>query len=54
MYKDGKFVGFGTLCCNLYRFDLFSNDLNCYINYVATLVVAFKRPSDNHSKMAFL
>ena len=53
MYKDGKVVGSGTLCGNLYRLDLFSNGLNYSVNFVVAPIVASKRPrvNDNFSKL---
>ena len=53
MYKDGKVVGFGTLCNNLYRIDLFNNGLNYSINFVVAPIVASKhlRVNDNSSML---
>ena len=53
LYNDGKVVGFGTLCGNLYRLDLFNNGLNYSVNFVDALIVAFKRPrvNDNSSML---
>ena len=53
MYKDGKVVGFGTLCGNLYRLDLFSNGLNYSVNSVVTPIVASKclRVNDDSSML---
>ena len=53
MYKDDKVVGYGTLCGNLYRLDLFSNGLNYYVNSVVAPIVASKRPrvNDNSSML---
>ena len=47
MYKDGKVVGFGTLCGNLYRLDLFNNGLNYSVNSIVTPIVSSKRPRAN-------
>ena len=53
MYKDGKVVGFGTLCDNLYRLDLFSNGLSYSVDSVVTPIVASTRPrvNDNSSML---
>ena len=54
MYKDGKVVGFGTLCGNLYRLDLFINGLNCLVDaFVIACVIASKslRANDNSSML---
>ena len=53
MYKDGKVVGFGTLCGNLYRLDLFNNGFNYSINFVVAPIVASKhlRANDNSSML---
>ena len=48
MHKDDKVVGFGTLCGNLYRLDLFNNGPNFSVNSV----VASKRlRANNDSSM---
>ena len=50
--KDGKVVGFGTLCGNLYRLYLFNKGLNYYVNYVVAPIVASKHPrANNNSSM---
>ena len=53
MFKDGKVVGFGTLCGNLYRLDLFNNGFNYSINFVVAPIVASKhlRTNDNSSML---
>ena len=53
MYKDDKVVGFGALCGNLYRLDLFNNGLNYSINYVVAPIVSSKRSrvNDNSSML---
>ena len=42
MYKDGKVVGFGTLCGILYRLDLFNNGLNYFVNSIVAPIVSSK------------
>ena len=53
MYKDGKVVGFGTLCGNLYRHELFNNGFNYSVNSIVAPIVASKRPraNDNSSML---
>ena len=53
MYKNGKVVGFGALCGNLYRLDLFNNGLNYSVNYIVVPIVASKHPrvNDNSSML---
>ena len=54
MYKDGKVIGFGTLCGNLYRLDLFSNGLNYSVNSIVGLIVASKHPRVNDNSSMFI
>ena len=53
MYKDGKVVGFRTLCGHLYRLDLFNNGINCFVNSFVAFIVASKclRTNDNSSML---
>ena len=53
MYKDGKVVGFGTLCDIFYGLDLFSTGISYSVDYVVTPIVASTRPrvNDNSSML---